>query len=110
VLVRVAAGTARAGVVTPRTDRRALRGVSACTAAFVQRLRDLGWIGGRTIAIEYRWADGHADRLAEFAVQFRQGSKVPDRAQSYPADPSGFRHARFSSLGRRAALPLQDRP
>jgi putative tryptophan/tyrosine transport system substrate-binding protein len=69
VLVRVAAGTARAGVVTPRTDRRALRGVSACTAAFVQRLRDLGWIGGRTIAIEYRWADGHADRLAEFAAE-----------------------------------------
>jgi putative ABC transport system substrate-binding protein len=26
------------------------------TAAFVQRLRELGWIDGRTIAIEYRWA------------------------------------------------------
>ena len=25
------------------------------TAAFVQRLRELGWIEGRTIAIEYRW-------------------------------------------------------
>ena len=43
--------------------------MSAWTAAFVQRLRDLGWIEGRTIAIEYRWADGHADRLAEFAAE-----------------------------------------
>jgi len=28
------------------------------TAAFVGRLRELGWIEGRTIAIEYRWAEG----------------------------------------------------
>jgi len=27
-------------------------------AAFVQRLHELGWIKGRTIAIEYRWAEG----------------------------------------------------
>jgi putative ABC transport system substrate-binding protein len=32
------------------------------TAAFVQRLRELGWIEGRTVAIEYRWAEGRADR------------------------------------------------
>jgi putative tryptophan/tyrosine transport system substrate-binding protein len=31
-------------------------------AAFVQRLRELGWIEDRTIAIEYRWADGRSDR------------------------------------------------
>ena len=30
---------------------------SQWTAAFVQRLRDLGWIEGRTVAIEYRWAE-----------------------------------------------------
>jgi putative ABC transport system substrate-binding protein len=40
------------------------------TAAFVQRLRELGWIEGRTVAIEYRWAEGRADRLAEFAAEF----------------------------------------
>jgi putative ABC transport system substrate-binding protein len=28
----------------------------AWTAAFVERLRQLGWIEGRTIAIEYRWS------------------------------------------------------
>ena len=31
-------------------------------AAFVQRLRELGWIEGRTVAIEYRWAEGRKAR------------------------------------------------
>jgi putative tryptophan/tyrosine transport system substrate-binding protein len=39
-------------------------------AAFVQRLRELGWIEGRTVAIEYRWADGHTERFAEIAAEF----------------------------------------
>ena len=37
--------------------------------ALVQRLRELGWIEGRTVAMEYRWADGHNDRLAEIAAE-----------------------------------------
>jgi putative tryptophan/tyrosine transport system substrate-binding protein len=40
------------------------------TAAFVQRLRELGWIEGRTVAIEYRWAEGRAERFAEIANEF----------------------------------------
>jgi putative tryptophan/tyrosine transport system substrate-binding protein len=44
--------------------------MSAWTAAFVQRLRELGWIEGRTIGIEYRWGDGRADRLSEIAAEF----------------------------------------
>ena len=44
--------------------------MSAWTAAFVQRLRELGWIEGRTIRIEYRWGDGRADRLPEIAAEF----------------------------------------
>src|SRR5262249_5791898 len=39
-------------------------------AAFARRLHDLGWIEGRTIAIEYRWADGRSERLAEVAAEF----------------------------------------
>jgi putative ABC transport system substrate-binding protein len=39
-------------------------------AAFVQRLRELGWIEGRTIAIEYRWAEGRTERAAEIAAEF----------------------------------------
>jgi putative ABC transport system substrate-binding protein len=34
-------------------------------AAFVQRLREVGWIDGRTVAIEYRWAEGRSERFAE---------------------------------------------
>jgi ABC-type uncharacterized transport system substrate-binding protein len=44
--------------------------MSAWTAAFVQRLRELGWIEGRTIGIEYRWGDGRTDRLSEIAAEF----------------------------------------
>jgi putative tryptophan/tyrosine transport system substrate-binding protein len=40
------------------------------TAAFVQRLVELGWIDGRTVAIQYRWAEGRAERMAEFAAEF----------------------------------------
>jgi putative ABC transport system substrate-binding protein len=40
------------------------------TAAFVQRLRELGWIEGRTVAIEYRWAEGRTERYAEIAAEF----------------------------------------
>ncbi len=40
------------------------------TTAFAQRLRELGWIEGRTVAIHYRWAEGRAERLAEIAAEF----------------------------------------
>ena len=40
------------------------------TTAFVQRLRELGWIEGRTVAIEYRWAEGRSDRFTEIAAEF----------------------------------------
>jgi putative ABC transport system substrate-binding protein len=40
------------------------------TDAFVQRLRELGWIEGRTVAIEYRWAEGRTERAAEFMAAF----------------------------------------
>src|SRR5262249_25132240 len=39
-------------------------------AAFVQRLRELGWIDGRNIVIEYRWAEGRDERFAEIAAEF----------------------------------------
>src|SRR4051812_36272325 len=39
-------------------------------AMFVQRLGELGWLEGRTIALEYRWAEGRNDRMAEIAAEF----------------------------------------
>jgi putative ABC transport system substrate-binding protein len=38
-------------------------------AAFAQRLRELGWVESRTVAIEYRWAEGHSERLTEMASE-----------------------------------------
>ena len=45
-------------------------GWSSWTSAFVTRLRELGWIEGHTVAIEYRWAEGHSERYAELAAEF----------------------------------------
>jgi putative tryptophan/tyrosine transport system substrate-binding protein len=42
----------------------------AWTAAFVERLRELGWIEGRNVAVEYRWAEAHNERFAEIASEF----------------------------------------
>ena len=43
---------------------------SPWVAAFVERLRALDWIEGRTIAIEYRWSEGRPERNAEIAAEF----------------------------------------
>jgi putative ABC transport system substrate-binding protein len=43
---------------------------SEWTAAFVQRLRQLGWSEGRNLRIEYRWAEGRSERFAEIAAEF----------------------------------------
>ena len=49
-----------------------LGGSSADTnrAAFVRRLQELGWIEGRTVAIEYRYAEGRPERFSEIAAEF----------------------------------------
>jgi len=38
--------------------------------AFLQRLHERGWNDGRNVAIEYRWAEGHDERMAEIAAEF----------------------------------------
>jgi putative ABC transport system substrate-binding protein len=45
-------------------------GWSHWTAAFLLRLRELGWVEGRTMSIEYRWAEGHSERYAEITAEF----------------------------------------
>ena len=42
------------------------------TAALVQRLRELGWNEGRNLAIEYRWAEGRADRSPALVAELIQ--------------------------------------
>jgi putative ABC transport system substrate-binding protein len=39
-------------------------------AAFARRLRELGWIEDRTVAIEYRWAEGRPERYTEIVAEF----------------------------------------
>jgi ABC-type uncharacterized transport system substrate-binding protein len=51
------------GAVTPAA-------ASQWVAAFLRRLNELDWIESRTVAIDYRWADGRSKRLAEFAAEF----------------------------------------
>ena len=51
------------GAATPAT-------ASAWTAAFTQRLGELGWVEGSNVAIEYRWAEGRSERFAEIASEF----------------------------------------
>ena len=43
---------------------------SQWTAAFVQRLRQLSWTEGRTVAIEYRWAEGRSEGYTDIAAEF----------------------------------------
>ena len=45
-------------------------GLDQLPAAFVQRLRELGWVDGRNVAIEVRWAEGRSERSAEIAAEF----------------------------------------
>ena len=51
------------GASTPSFD-------SERVGPFVQRLRELGWIEGRTVAIEYRWSEGRSERYSEIAAEF----------------------------------------
>ena len=37
--------------------------------SFLQGLRDLGYVEGRSLVMEYRWAEGHPDRLPELATE-----------------------------------------
>ena len=53
------------GFLSPNTRSAA----SPWTAAFVRRLRDLGWVEDRTVTIVYRWEDGRSERAAEFVAE-----------------------------------------
>jgi putative tryptophan/tyrosine transport system substrate-binding protein len=43
---------------------------SPWTAAFVERLRQLGWTDGQTVKVEYQWSNGRSERIAEIAAAF----------------------------------------
>ena len=45
------------------------KSVEKALDAFLQALRDLGWVEGRNLIIEYRWADGKIELLPGFAAE-----------------------------------------
>jgi len=74
-------------------------GFAPWAAAFAARLRELGWVEGRTIAIEYRWSEGRPERYAEIAAEFVRlkvdviltvGSAVPIVRQATTVIPIVF--------------------
>jgi putative ABC transport system substrate-binding protein len=80
------------GASTPSLD-------SHRVGAFVQRLRELGWIEGRTVTIEYRWSEGRSERYPEIAAEFVRlkvdvivatGGGVPAAKQATSAIPIVF--------------------
>ena len=69
------------------------------TAAFVRRLGELGWIDGRNVTIEYRWAEGRAERYVEVAAEFVRlkvdvivtgGAAIPAATQATSTIPIVF--------------------
>ena len=81
---------------------------SQWVAAFAQRLRELGWIEGRTVVILYSCAEGRTERLAEITAEFlrlkvdliftygsqavvaaKQGTAVVPIVFALPGDPVG---------------------
>jgi len=58
----------RIGFLGPLSEQTQLQ----WTTAFLKGLRDHGWIEGTTISIDYRWAEGRSDRLAELAAELVQ--------------------------------------
>jgi len=73
--------------------------------AFVQRLRELGWIEGHTVMIEYRWAEGRFDRsTAMLGELIRLGVDVIVTHATYnvlAAKRGNVRHPDHLRLGRR---------
>ncbi len=75
-------GTAAAFPISARAQQRerlptigfvgplASSAMTQWTAALVQRLRELGWIEGRTVVIEYRWGEGRSERFPEIMAEF----------------------------------------
>src|SRR5665213_2957829 len=72
---------------------------NAWTSAFIERMRELGWVEGRTVSFEFRWAQGRAERYADIAAEFVRlkvdvivtaGTAVPALKQATSAIPIVF--------------------
>src|SRR5215475_4175487 len=58
----------RVAVLEPTSQERP----APCLLAFQQGLRDLGYVEGQTILLDYRYGEGHVDRLPALAAELVQ--------------------------------------
>src|SRR5262245_14051611 len=65
---------------------------SEWTTAFVQRLRELGWIDGRNVAIEYRWGEGRDELFAQIAAEFVRSARATRHFGGAPHDSRAAAH------------------
>jgi hypothetical protein len=84
------------------------------TAAFVQRLRELGWDEGRNIVIEYRWGEGRTERFTEIAAEFVQRKVTlilthPTDACSKAADLDDPNCVRNGGRSKKLGLTIPDK-
>jgi hypothetical protein len=100
-----ASGVSRIGVLSPFPSSF---GAGPSFEAFRQTLRELGYVDGRNVALEYRWADGRSDRLSNLAAELVQlGVDVIFSAWCTPAALATRRQrARFLSSSPGWVTPL----
>src|SRR5262245_7252899 len=77
-----AAGPRRIGLIMTTTPNAA----SHVAAAFTHSLQDLGYVDGKNVVLEYRWAEGRPERFAELAADLvRHGVDVIVASSQGPA-------------------------
>jgi len=91
----------RVGFLGPRTRADA----RPFSDAFLRGLRDLGWVDGKNIAIEYRFAEGRLDRLPDLAAELvRLKVDLILAGSTPPARRPRMRRERFLSSWRLALI------
>ena len=94
VLAQKQAGVRRIGYLSAPTQAS----VKRAHDEFVNALRDLGWVIGKNLAIEYRWADGKVERLPALADEL-----VKEKVELIVA-PAGS--AAFAAKNATSTIPI----
>ena len=87
--IKVIAGSAAAWPITARAQQPAkpvigflnaasAKGYARPLSAFLKGLSEAGYVDGRDVAIEYRWAEGRSDRLPTMAADLNSSSSGRD--------------------------------